>query len=126
VPCADLRGRFGVGGEVDVVSGAACEAVGEDALDGAGACAVEQLRRRLRGRKLQIDFDRVALVRADLQARFVDGEPLLVTAGDHEVEFLAGNREPLPPRPFDEGVDCDPAARFERQAEFVRGVPQVQ
>src|SRR5262245_12910747 len=82
--------------------------------------AVEQDGRRLRGRELQIDGDRVALICPHALGAGVEGEALLVAGGNEFEDHLAGQRDALRGSLLDQLADVRPALAVERQPYLLR------
>jgi len=122
----DGLGRGLVGREVDVRSRAAQQAFAADRLDEARHRAVkEDVGGRADG-QIEIDRDRVTLIRPDARAVGGEGEALLVALADEVLEIAFAEREAARREAGEDLGDRGPAAGVEVQAEGGRLVPEAE
>ena len=67
----------------------------------------------------------MSLVRTDATPRLVERKSLLVVPGDHLLQFVATDREPVRGACLEQSVDIDPATRLEREAKFLGLVAEM-
>ncbi len=96
----------------------------EDTREVPFGCAVKQFCGRLSRLELEIDFGRVALIRADLCTRFVNREPLFVAPFDNGFQFVACEVAPRCRGAGDQILDPNPSALLKSEPGFVRFVTQ--